>query len=82
MKIQEHLRLEEERAQQLQKDRETIVIFLKDISIFNNSIGEQLSKRQEQKLMQEELLNQINEEKRKRMDAKSASAKSYWRTRR
>ncbi len=82
LKIQEQQRLEQERAQQLQKDRETIVIFLKDISIFNNSIGEQLSKRQEQKLMQEELLNQINEEKRKRMDAKSASAKSYWRTRR
>ena len=82
LKIQEQQRLEEERAQQLQKDRETIVIFLKDISIFNNSIAEQLSKRQEQKLMQEELLNQINEEKRKRMDAKSASAKSYWRTRR
>lgn len=82
LKIQEQQRLEQERAQQLQKDRETIVIFLKDISIFNNSIGEQLSKRQEQKLMQEELLNQINEEKRKRMDAKTASAKSYWRTRR
>lgn len=82
LKIQEQQRLEEERAQQLQKDRETIVIFLKDISIFNNSIGEQLSKRREQQLIKEELLNQINEEKRKRMDAKSASAKSYWRTRR
>lgn len=82
LKIQEQQRLEQERAQQLQKDRETIVIFLKDISIFNNSIDEQLSKRREQQLMQEELLNQINEEKRKRMDAKSASAKSYWRTRR
>ena len=82
LKIQEQQRLEQERAQQLQKDRETIVIFLKDISIFNNSIAEQLSKRQEQKLMQEELLNQINEEKRKRMDAKTASAKSNWRTRR
>ena len=82
LKIQEQQRLEEERAQQLQKDRETIVIFLKDISIFNNSIAEQLLKRQEQQLIKEELLNQINEEKRKRMDAKSASAKSYWRTRR
>ena len=82
LKIQEQERLEEERAQQLQKDRETIVIFLKDISIFNNSIAEQLLKRQEQQLIKEELLNQINEEKRKRMDAKSASAKSYWRTRR
>lgn len=82
LKIQEQQRLEEERAQQLQKDRETIVIFLKDISTFNNSIAEQLLKRQEQQLIKEELLNQINEEKRKRMDAKSASAKSYWRTRR
>ena len=82
LKIQEQQRSEEERAQQLQKDRETIVIFLKDISIFNNSIAEQLLKRQEQQLIKEELLNQINEEKRKRMDAKSASAKSYWRTRR
>lgn len=82
LKIQEQQRLEQERAQQLQKDRETIVIFLKDISIFNNSIAEQLLKRQEQQLIKEELLNQINEEKRKRMDAKSASAKSYWRTRR
>lgn len=82
LKIQEQQRLEQERAQQLQKDRETIVIFLKDISIFNNSIAEQLLKRREQQLIKEELLNQINEEKRKRMDAKSASAKSYWRTRR
>ncbi len=75
----EEQRLEEERAKQLTKDRETIVVFLNDIAFFNDSIANQLLKRQEQQQMQQELLNQISEEKRKRMDAKAISNKRYWR---
>ncbi len=79
LKILEEQRLEKERAIQLQKDRETIVIFLRDIAFFNDSIATQLLKRQEQKQMQQNILNQISEEKRKRMDAKAISNKSFWR---
>lgn len=77
LKILEEQRLEKERAEQLQKDRETILIFLKDINSFGKSVANQLLKRQEQQQMQQKLLNQINEEKRKRMDAKAIANKDY-----
>lgn len=79
LRIEEEKKLEKERVEQMQKDRETVVIFLNDISIFNSSIANQLSLRQQQQLMQENLLKEINEERRRRQDAKSAPAKRYWR---
>ena len=79
LRIEREQQLEKERAEQLQKDRETVIIFLKEIALFNDSIAVKLNERAEQQLLREQLQNEINEEKRRRQDAKNAPARRHWR---
>lgn len=79
LKIEREQQLERERAEQLQKDRETVIIFLKDIAMFNDAIASRLDERSKQQLLREELQNKIDEERRRRQDAKNAPAKRLWR---
>lgn len=79
LKIEREQQLERERAEQLQKDRETVIIFLKEIAMFNEAIDSRLNERARQQLLREELQNKINEERRRRQDAKNAPTKRLWR---
>lgn len=79
LKIKQEQIAEQERTAQMQKDREAIVVFLKDITAFNHAIEEQILQRKMQQRLQEELIKKVNEEKRKRQDAKNAPQKRLWR---
>jgi hypothetical protein len=79
LKIQQEQQEAQARTEQMQKDRETIIVFLKDITAFNDAIANQILQRKMQERLQEELLKKVSEEKRKRQDAKNAPKKRLWR---
>lgn len=79
IKLKERQRLEKERAEREIKDREAVSVFLKEALNFNSHIEENIKLRQMQELKEKQIIDQINEEKKKRQDAKNADKKHHWR---
>ena len=63
------------------KERQIASIFLKETLNFNSHLEGNLNLRVMQELREKQIIQEINEEKKKRQDAKTTEKKHHWRIR-